>query len=70
MVSSRRHERKERQGHESIRRPTSDEYKNFSKEVKRRAQEKNVNFTYGEEEVSIRSFRIFGFVRVVSHMER
>ncbi|XP_052084285.1 atrial natriuretic peptide receptor 1-like isoform X5 [Mytilus californianus] len=36
----------------TLRKPTSKEYKNFSMEVKRRAKEKNVNFTYGEEEVN------------------
>lgn len=39
----------------TLRKPTSKEYKNFSMEVKRRAKEKNVNFTYGEEEVAIQT---------------
>lgn len=39
----------------TLRKPTSKEYKNFSMEVKRRAKEKNVNFTYGEEEVGIQT---------------
>ena len=36
----------------TLRKPDSEEYKKFSKEVKRRAQEQYNNFTYGEEEVS------------------
>lgn len=35
----------------TLRKPTSDEYRNFSEEVKNRAKDKDVNFTYGDEEV-------------------
>ena len=35
----------------TLRKPTSPDYKDFSREVKRRAKEKYKNFTYGEEEV-------------------
>lgn len=35
----------------TLRKPTSPEYKSFSKEVKRIAKDKYTNFTYGEEEV-------------------
>ncbi|XP_052786459.1 atrial natriuretic peptide receptor 1-like isoform X4 [Mya arenaria] len=36
----------------TLRKPTSPEYKNFSREVKRRAKSRYENFTYGEEEVN------------------
>lgn len=36
----------------TLRKPTSPEYKNFSREVKRRAKIRYENFTYGEEEVN------------------
>lgn len=36
----------------TLRKPDSEEYKKFSEEVKRRAQDDYNNFTYGEEEVS------------------
>ena len=35
----------------TLRKPTSPEYKNFSREVKARAKKRYTNFTYGEEEV-------------------
>ena len=35
----------------TLRKPTSPDYKDFSREVKKRAKEKYKNFTYGEEEV-------------------
>ncbi len=35
----------------TLRKPDSLEYKKFSEEVKRRAQQQYGNFTYGEEEV-------------------
>ena len=37
----------------TLRKPTSRDYKNFSREVKRRAKERYENFTYGEEEVRL-----------------
>ena len=40
----------------TLRKPTSRDYKNFSKEVKRRAKERYENFTYGEEEVMFLTF--------------
>ncbi|XP_069101886.1 atrial natriuretic peptide receptor 1-like isoform X4 [Argopecten irradians] len=36
----------------TLRKPTSPEYKHFSEEVKKRAESKDRNFTYGEEEVN------------------
>ena len=41
----------------TLRKPTSPEYKQFSKTVKRKAEQmyRNENFTYGEEEVRRRS---------------
>ena len=36
----------------TLRKPTSPEYKRFSKEVKKRARDMYENFTYGEEEVT------------------
>ncbi len=36
----------------TLRKPTSPEYRNFSREVKARASQMYTNFTYGEQEVS------------------
>ena len=47
----------------TLRKPDSLEYKKFSEEVKRRAQEEYGNFTYGEEEVRAKK-QMGGGVRV------
>lgn len=45
----------------SLRKPTSPEYENFSKEVISRAKIESQNFTYGEDEVSKNLTYIFFF---------
>lgn len=45
----------------SLRKPTSPEYENFSREVINRAKNESQNFTYGEDEVCkmLESFIVF-----------